>query len=761
MVSNHVMAAVAFLVLACLLAGLVAVARARRKALLPGGFPVENSHPGGQGFRLGGVAGVDPGALAAATTAAAAAASAAVSAFDRLAAAAPSEPAALATAATAAAAAASAAVPVFNTLARVAVADVAASPPVAADIATSAPNDVMFGINTVPQTFTLIGLAGKGGTKQVRYIDQMSSDWVLATPMGEESKIKWPRIVKEELHMTAQLHALGIPCLEMYGVVQKPPNANGYEGLALKMRSFDYYRKTHKTVIFDCNSHDPSHQYMTTTKWSEIINGEADKWLAHGGISYAMDKLLALLAPLAKDIKTLAQNCRKLDVDSRSWQVVFSDDELKTPSQVRVFLFDLASKLHDRTSILAAAGTSASEKGESEREYLTGYLESILPYGGAREELRTLTRARMEKQLPAVLKDTYGLVRPINMGGSEQAYYAVCTRLPATNDVDPGATAYFVFEKICSQNIEFWLQYVGAQNNSAVRMKHPIIKDTNSVLRSLELFKKKCSDVFDVWVAYVSSEMPTVFADRGKLNYVGVSTDNTGIEMAVSVLVDRETPITTHTGTFRPLKHWRPMSGDEKAQYVKINYTDKGLSVPRGLAFSTPVGRHNLTTLCHAFAAAAARTAYAHLRSGFGTMVTRSASKMGKMLITGLSGQEYTVGSPGERSQEIIESRAERGADLAEYPSEHEDHEDYSPEVYAPRLGVQYTPFFVAGDAGMHTVKLTFRDDSRVYKEPEWLQEGNPCKYNFDPADKISKHAALEYAIRLSGLERVWMASTA
>ena len=407
MVNINIISIVAFLVLACLLAGLVALARARRKALPPGGFPVENSHPGGQGFRLGGVAGVGPGALAAATTAAAAATSAAVSAFDRLAAAAPSEPAALATAATAAAAAAAAAVPVFNGLADVATAEVAAtSTPVAAAAATAAaataavpafdglvaiappavtpqlpvvadvgehPGDVMFGINPYWQAFNLVGRAGHGGVKMVNYIDKMEGDWVLAIPM-DKYKARWREMVDRELKMASELRKLGIPCLDMYGVMYTAPVVGEYYGIALKMRSFDYYQKTHKMVIYDRKNPRPIEAMKA------MIKGRIDTWLAHGSVSYATDQLCKFLAPLVDDIKKVAQNCRDLSTDSFNWQIVYSDDELQNPLHVRIFIFDLGDLDIGNDSILAEGGESASIKNERALRYVEIYLNALFPF---------------------------------------------------------------------------------------------------------------------------------------------------------------------------------------------------------------------------------------------------------------------------------------------------------------------------------------------------------------------------------------------
>jgi hypothetical protein len=251
-----------------------------------------------------------------------------------------------------------------------------------------------FGANEEPepQTFKFDGIAGKGGTKKVIYIDQKLGDWVLALPNGDAVHV-WPRIVSEELRLSAQLRELGIPCLEMHRVTKKnDPEQKGFEGPALKMRSFDYYRNAHNAVIMD----HKNASFILPDDWNEIINGEADKWL-ETGISYATDRLVALLTPLANDIKTLARSCIWLPGDARNWQVVFADGDLKVPSQIRVFLFDLTSKIYVRESILADASESASEKSKKADLYLKEYLHVIAPYGSKYNELNANTHARMRE----------------------------------------------------------------------------------------------------------------------------------------------------------------------------------------------------------------------------------------------------------------------------------------------------------------------------------------------------------------------------
>jgi hypothetical protein len=140
------------------------------------------------------------------------------------------------------------------------------------------------------------------------------------------------------------------------------------------MRSFDYYQKTHKMVIYDRKKPKPIEAMKA------MIKGGIDTWLAHGGISYATERLCKFLAPLVDDIKKVAQNCRDLSTDSFNWQIVFSDDELQNPLHVRIFIFDLGDLDIANDSILAEVDESASIKNERALRYVKIYLNALFPF---------------------------------------------------------------------------------------------------------------------------------------------------------------------------------------------------------------------------------------------------------------------------------------------------------------------------------------------------------------------------------------------
>jgi hypothetical protein len=127
----------------------------------------------------------------------------------------------VAAAAATATAAATAAVPAFDGLVAIAPPAVTPQLPVVADVGEH-PGDVMFGINPELQAFNLVGRAGNGGVKMVNYIDKVKGDWVLAIPM-DKYKARWPEMVYRELKMASELRKLGIPCLDMYGVMCTQP----------------------------------------------------------------------------------------------------------------------------------------------------------------------------------------------------------------------------------------------------------------------------------------------------------------------------------------------------------------------------------------------------------------------------------------------------------------------------------------------------------------------------------------------------------
>ncbi len=231
-------------------------------------------------------------------------------------------------------------------------------------------------------------------------------DWVLALPNErDEVGTYWPRIVEEELLLSAELRALGIPCLEMYGVMSLTSwNKSREQVPALKMRSFDYYRNAHKAVIMD-HKNGSYFSYHDRDGWSELIGGRADTWLKRG-TENAVTRLVKLLTPLANDIRNLAQNCVFLDPsgesgDALNWQVVFGDRKLEYPLAIRVFIFDLSSKYYERRSILANKGETDTVKAHKAYSYLDFYLAYILPRGGKYSKLNEATKVRMKALVTA------------------------------------------------------------------------------------------------------------------------------------------------------------------------------------------------------------------------------------------------------------------------------------------------------------------------------------------------------------------------
>jgi hypothetical protein len=256
------------------------------------------------------------------------------------------------------------------------------------------------------ESFELADIAGGGGTKRVYYIGVNFGDWVLALPNElDEVRTYWPRIVKEELLLSAELGALGIPCLEMYGVMSRTSWTKRREPVpALKMRSFAYYLNAHRAVIMD-RKNGSYFSYPDRDGWSELIGGRADTWLKRG-VKNAVTRLVKLLTPLANDIRNLAQNCTFLDPsgesrDALNWQVVFDDKNLEYPSEIRVFIFDLSSKHYVRRSILAKKGETDTVKAHKAYSYLDFYLAYILPRGEKYSKLNEATKVRMKALVTA------------------------------------------------------------------------------------------------------------------------------------------------------------------------------------------------------------------------------------------------------------------------------------------------------------------------------------------------------------------------
>jgi hypothetical protein len=341
----------------------------------------------------------------------------------------------------------------------------------------------------------------------------------------------------------------------------------------------------------------------------------------------------------------------------------------------------------------------------------------------------------------------------MDMGDGVVAYYAERTGLPVTPgfDFDPNARTYFVFEKLTGtrENYLLWWKYVNAQQEAGEEKELTISEGTIALLRSLEL-SKWCLNKYDIWIAYVTNKKPTTIAERGELinRMKGAARDATGIEMLFSVLIHRETPVTTHSGIFRTFKYWKQLAGVERAEYVQKKYTDKGIK-PDGIYFHEAVGHRSLSALLHAFAAAAARHVYPHLQQD-GVMVTRPVPMMGKILRKGLRPGEYTIGSPEERGAAKVQERAMLyAASFGE--------EGFSPEVYEPALGQPYKPFFDVG-VNEKTGARTWTFGDKTYEEPEWMQKIGPnsrCGHRFASIEAPDP-TALEYTIRLSALAQRW-----
>ena len=348
---------------------------------------------------------------------------------------------------------------------------------------------------------------------------------------------------------------------------------------------------------------------------------------------------------------------------------------------------------------------------------------------------------------PAAIAATF---QSIDLGDGGIAYYAERSGLPVTEGFDPAAPTYFVFEKLCPQNRKFWEAFVNAQDKAARERdsEMDMTEGTVALTRTLQLSgsRFKCSEKYDMWVAYVSAVRPTVFKDRSPISVItGAASDVTGIEMAVSVLVHPVAPVTSHSGIFRTFKHWRRLTGVEKAQYIQKNFVGKGLSPPEeDKDLYQPVGHGGLSVLLHSFAAAAARHAYPHLRdNNNAVMATRPVKTMGAILRKVLKPGEFTVGSQDERSQEYLQKWGVGvGVDL-------------SVNNYVPKLGQEGDDnmLYVLGVDGVTGVR-TWTIGGKVYDEPEWVRLGDNCKHIFISID--TPGAALEYTIRLSALARAW-----
>jgi hypothetical protein len=233
-------------------------------------------------------------------------------------------------------------------------------------------------------------LAGCGGTKTVYYIDDSNKNWVIATPniIDGEQMIKyiWPRIVKEELHLSNELKDLNIPCLHMEKISYTLKyNNTDYTIPILKMKSFLSYAKDFNIAIMDIkNISEP----ISQTIWDKLFISS----------NFSVDKLVYLLTPLVEDLNVLALNGIKIGPDALNWQIQFEDSELTKPKAIRVFLFDLTSKRSEKSTLLSSNQWSYEE---TKFKLVNHYFNYIFPQKSSEnlDEVKNETINCLEKKI--------------------------------------------------------------------------------------------------------------------------------------------------------------------------------------------------------------------------------------------------------------------------------------------------------------------------------------------------------------------------
>jgi hypothetical protein len=308
-------------------------------------------------------------------------------------------------------------------------------------------------------------------------------------------------------------------------------------------------------------------------------------------------------------------------------------------------------------------------------------------------------------------------LNPFLVAEGVRAYYAERTGLTPVSTSDGSTSgAFFVFERLCKATVSFWTRFVNNQLAATQRLGHELRNGATAFKKTVDLYASGCVGKYDMWVAYVSDSSPSLAATRKD------GAKDTNIEMVVTVLVHRDTPVTSHIGIFRTLPYWRC---DKKAH--------------------KNAGRKGLSPLIHAFAAAAALCLYKHLREKRSVMLTRPVAAMGEILRRTMQG-EIRVGSPIERKPRTVKMRAEIDEQLP--------NEGYSNDIYTPPLGSEADPFF-AEDAR----NTTWTFDGATYPQPEWMG-ADECQHT-DVSPSTNDTSALEHTVRLSALARKWSAAAA
>jgi hypothetical protein len=384
---------------------------------------------------------------------------------------------------------------------------------------------------------------------------------------------------------------------------------------------------------------------------------------------------------------------------------------------------DVTPNAHDKSSLehtvllSALARTWSAPSDQAER------LEA------ERLEAERLERARIEAQRKEESEEgmiarhqkahgeytaTGGIeLKPISVAEGILAYYA--ERPPVSkSDGSTSGTAFFVFERLCKATVGFWATFVKNQLEVSGQRGHELEGGATAFKRTVDLYNKGCVRKYDMWVAYVSDSSPSLAATREN------GAKNTKIEMAVTILVHRTTPVTSHIGIFRTYPYW---------QYDRKARTHKS------------AGRKGLSPLIHAFAAAAALSLYPHLREKRSVMLTRPVAVMGTILRATMQG-EIRVGSPNERKQWRVALRESRHQESPD--------EGFSNDIYTPPLSSEAEPFFHEDERNS-----TWTFDGEQYPQPEWMSE--PCEHT-DVSPSTNDESALEHTVLLSALARKWSA---
>ena len=280
--------------------------------------------------------------------------------------------------------------------------------------------------------------------------------------------------------------------------------------------------------------------------------------------------------------------------------------------------------------------------------------------------------------------------------------------LPDLNSADP---VYFAFERLSDASITFWEWYANMQNTQTPRRHVPIESGRVAFQETIDVYKKGCSKTYDMWVAYVTTVEPMALSDRATLRPPNRRVewdvaDQTGIEMVVTVLVDRKSPFTSHSGIFRTGRFW----------------------IPNRHAKAVPFGHKRLSLPLHQFAALVSRELYSHLKVRNSFMVTKPEDEMGEILRkSGLvAGTDFIAGSRKER---------------AEYPS----------RPYMPPLNQPPVPFI--SESGPKDSIWDTKSDT--HDAPAWMIYPGECAHGYLHA--YADHMEpVTYTIRLSSLAGLW-----